>query len=97
MVVLVVDSASYSDDDHLNRSYHLIGPAMSDSDSDLGFFPTIMRRVRRKVSLGTHSLEVDTDEESLYETMPQKLKSVVNYISSSFSQFCITEISFLGR
>ena len=70
---------------------------MSDSDSDLGFFPTIMRRVRRKVSLGTHSLEVDTDEESLYETMPQKLKSVVNYISSSFSQFCITEISFLGR
>ena len=56
---------------------------MSDSDSDLGFFPTMMRRVRRKVSLGTHSLEVDTDEESLYETMPQKLKSV---LFSSFSR-----------
>ena len=59
---------------------------MSDSDSDLGFFPTMMRRVRRKVSLGTHSLEVDTDEESLYETMPQKLKSVVSSYTSSFSQ-----------
>ena len=92
-----MNSAGCSDDDDLNRSYHLIGPAMSDSDSDLGFFPTIMRRVRRKVSLGTHSLEVDTDEESLYETMPQKLKSVVNYISSSFSQFCINKNSFLGR
>ena len=75
-----MNSAGCSDDDHRNRSYHLIGPAMSDSDSDLGFFPTIMRRVRRKVSLGTHSLEVDTDEESLYETMPQKLKSVLSQL-----------------
>ena len=49
---------------------------MSDSDSDLGFFPTIIRRVKRRVSLGNHSLEVDSDEESLYETMPQKLKWV---------------------
>ena len=47
---------------------------MSDTDSDLGFFPTILRRVKRRVSLGNHSLEVDSDEESLYETMPQKLK-----------------------
>ena len=47
---------------------------MSDSDSDLGFFPAIMRRVRRKVSLGTQSLEVESAEESLYETMHQKLK-----------------------
>ena len=75
---VVADSAGCSDDD-LTSSSPLIGPAMSDSDySDLGFFPAIMRRVSRKVSLGTHSLEVDTDEESLYETMPQKLKSVVS-------------------
>jgi len=49
---------------------------MSDTDSDLGFFPTILRRVKRRVSLGNHSLEVDSDEESLYETMPQKLKKM---------------------
>ena len=83
MAVVVADSAGRSDDD-LTSSSPLIGPAMSDSDySDLGFFPAIMRRVSRKVSLGTHSLEVDTDEESLYETMPQKLKSV---LFSSFSR-----------
>ena len=82
MVVVVADSTGRSDDDL--TSSPLIGPAMSDSDySDLGFFPAIMRRVSRKVSLGTHSLEVDTDEESLYETMPQKLKSV---LFSSFSR-----------
>ena len=51
---------------------------MSDSDSDLGWLPGLVRRVARKASHGQRSQDVDTDEESLYETMPQKLRSVLH-------------------
>ena len=46
---------------------------MSDTDSDLGFIPKIVNRVRRRRSMSKSNNENDSDEESLYETMPQKV------------------------
>ena len=46
---------------------------MSDTDSELGFFPTVVRKMRRRTSVVKARAEQDSDEESLYETMPQKL------------------------
>ena len=46
---------------------------MSDTDSELGFFPTVVRKMRRRSSVVKARAEQDSDEESLYETMPQKL------------------------
>lgn len=45
---------------------------MADSDSDLGFFPSLVQRIRRRNSDLAREIE-DSDEESLYETMPQKM------------------------
>ena len=51
---------------------------MSDTDSSLGWLPGLLRRVARKASRSSHAARsldtVDSDEESLYETMPQKLR-----------------------
>ena len=51
---------------------------MSDTDSELGFFPSIVQKVsRRRSPISKHSNHHhDTDEESLYETMPQKVKKM---------------------
>ena len=45
---------------------------MADSDSDLGFFPALVQRIRRRNSDLAREID-DSDEESLYETMPQKM------------------------
>ena len=49
---------------------------MSDTDSELGFFPTVVRKMRRRTSVVKARAEQDSDEESLYETMPQKLNKM---------------------
>ena len=49
---------------------------MSDSDSDLGFFPSLVQRMRRRNSDINRDRENDSDEESLYETMPQKVQKM---------------------
>lgn len=49
---------------------------MSDTDSDLGFFPSIVHKVSRRSPVSKHNNHHDTDEESLYETMPQKVKKM---------------------
>ena len=52
---------------------------MSDTDSDLGFFPSIVQKVRSRSPRSKHTNHHhhhDTDEESLYETMPQKVKKM---------------------
>ena len=49
---------------------------MSESDSDLGIFPTIVNRVKKKSPIQRFKKEVDTDEESLYETTHQKMKKM---------------------
>ena len=52
---------------------------MSDTDSEMGWIPSIVRRAgmrRRRASLTRARPDHDTDEESLYETMPQKLQKM---------------------
>ena len=45
---------------------------MSDTDSEMGWIPSIVRRAGMRSTRARP--EHDTDEESLYETMPQKLQ-----------------------
>ena len=51
---------------------------MSDTDSEMGWIPNMVRRarMRRKASVARTRPDHDTDEESLYETMPQKLQKM---------------------
>ena len=51
---------------------------MSDTDSEMGWIPSIVNRVRRRrrASVTRTRPDHDTDEESLYETMPQKLQKM---------------------
>ena len=49
---------------------------MSESDSDLGFFPGTVKRVKKKTPNQRYKKDVDTDEESLYETKHQKVKKM---------------------
>ena len=51
---------------------------MSDTDSEMGWIPSIVRRarMRKRASVARTRPDHDTDEESLYETMPQKLQKM---------------------
>ena len=49
---------------------------MSDTDSDLGIIPVIMNRMKKKTPIQRFRKDVDTDEESLYESTHQKVKKM---------------------